>query len=98
MILYTADNLRQLRALGALRVIGTPINGKLARFRVSQAGLAAAAHRQGPGAVMNYLAFQRNGGWTANASRLTKDLRELYESVETRLREFENVEIDSYEN
>lgn len=42
---------------------GRQIDGKLARFPVTEAGLLAAAHRQGAGMLAPYFAFQRANNW-----------------------------------
>jgi hypothetical protein len=75
---------RQLRANGSFDFLNTTIDGRVARFTVTRAGLIAAGPREGAGATRNYLIKLYDAGFTsARASLSREDLR-----VETRLRTF----------
>ena len=53
----------------------------------------AAAHRQGAGMVKQYLDHQRRHNWTTNPKTFPKNKKDQFLSVETRLREFQNVPV-----
>lgn len=84
---FLNDTERQLRAYGAFRYIGSRIDGRVAPFTVTRAGLIAAGHREGANATRLYLNRLRNSGFSSPRARLSEqDLR-----VETRLRTFAGV-------
>jgi hypothetical protein len=81
-----------VKTLGLEKDIGTKFIGKLGKpITITQSGLMAAAHWQGAGYVDKYQKFQNGSDWKSNFSTIrdTK-LREKYESIETRLRLFQN--------
>ena len=88
---YIADNLRQLKAKGATGKIGQEISGIKAKFRITENGLLAAAHRAGPGATSLYLKHLERHGWKSDPSTFPTRLRDPFLTVETRLREFESI-------
>jgi hypothetical protein len=49
----------------------------------------AAAHKEGPGAVRDYLKFQNENGWSSDFSKSEGD-RRRFEAIETRLRLFQD--------
>jgi hypothetical protein len=87
-------NEAQLKAFGADTKIGTEVDGIKEKFPISDAGLAAAAHRAGAGAVKEYLELMEKHGWDSKkaAAELSGNAKERYLSVETRLREFSRVQ------
>ncbi len=90
---YMKRNLDQLRANGALGDMGQKISGVKAQITVTESGLLAAAHRQGAGMVKRYLDHQRRHNWTTNPKTFPKNKKDQFLSVETRLREFQNVPV-----
>ena len=90
---YMKRNLDQLRANGALGDMGQKISGVKAQITVTESGLPAAAHRQGAGMVKRYLDHQRRHNWTTNPKTFPKNKKDQFLSVETRLREFQNVPV-----
>ncbi len=81
---YLQDTERQLKADGLFGFTGKSIDGLRARFTITRAGLIAAAHREGAGAVYNYLDRITKNGSTSKGIALTRQER----AVETRLRTF----------
>ncbi len=72
--------------------IGRRFPGKLGKgITVTENGLLAAAHRQGHGMVKKYLEHQRRTNWKSDFSEYKTKERTKYESVETRLRLFQDV-------
>ena len=89
---YMAKTEGYLKHYGSYDEIGRSFPGKLGvGITVTENGLLAAAHRQGIGEVRSYLKHQRETGWTSDFSNLDTDVKEIYESVETRLRLFQNI-------
>lgn len=96
------------RQLGALRLekgnrqsevpldlIGQEIDGLEGRFKLTEGGLIAAAHRAGAPTVRDYLKRQRDSGWKSDLSKWPSDPREkkMYQALETRLRKFETLPV-----
>jgi hypothetical protein len=81
---YLRDTERQLRANGGLAYIGSNIDGRLASFSVTRAGLIAAGHREGAEATLRYLQRVAGNGFTSRG--LTLDARQ--QAIETRFRTF----------
>jgi hypothetical protein len=69
------------------------VSGVKAQITVTESGLLAAAHRQGAGMVKQYLDHQRRHNWTTNPKTFPKNKKNQFLSVETRLREFQNVPV-----
>jgi len=80
-----------LDTLHAFVHVGQPVRGLNGNFLIGEAGLLAAAHRQGQGAVARYLAHQQAHGWNSDFSELAEDTRRVFQSIETRLRVFASV-------
>ncbi len=71
---------------------GQEIAGIIGNFKVTPVGLMAAAHAEGQGRVRAYIEYQQNNGWRSSFDNLNEDTRLRYLRIETRLREFENVQ------
>jgi hypothetical protein len=92
---YIRDNERQLQRRGAYSFIGREfigIHGE--RITITEAGLAAAAHRAGATEVMGFLRElqarnSETNEWRSYPERLNRDKIEAYSTIETRLREFQ---------
>jgi hypothetical protein len=81
---FLNDTERQLRANGSFDFLGTTINGRVAPFTLTRAGLIAAGHREGARETRDYLRSLEGSGFASAQATLTRqDLR-----VETRLRTF----------
>jgi hypothetical protein len=89
---FNADNLVQLKTHGSLEYVGREVDGLRARFIITEAGLAAAAHRLGPTAVSDYLRFLQSQNWNSEALKGAgvHDAAK-FKAVETRLRTFEKI-------
>ena len=85
---------RQLSANGARRHVGQRIEGIVAPFTITESSLRAAAHRGGAGGVRQYLYYQERNGWKSDFSGLPTKTREMFEAIETRLRELKNATYD----
>ena len=90
---YLKSNYQQLKNKGALNYLGTPMHGLVNDFNITNTGLLAASHREGSGAVNNYLnnlVKNRNGQYYINYDEITDNrLSEMFKRIETRLRNFE---------
>lgn len=75
---------RQLRANGAFDYVGRSVNGIVAPFPISRAGLIAAGHKQGARKTRGYLSRVESGGYSSQGLALDPDER----AIETRLRTF----------
>jgi hypothetical protein len=85
--IYMADNQRQLVTGGVTSAIGQRVQGLEAPFNITFAGLMAAAHKEGAGAVKYYVEFLKRNSWNSSAivgSKYEKELRR----IEFRLRTF----------
>ncbi|MDK9722300.1 MAG: hypothetical protein OEL53_14075 [Rhodospirillales bacterium] len=49
---------------------GKEIDGIVGKFKITDAGLAAAAHRDGEGVVRDYLEHQQKNGWKSDFSKI----------------------------
>ena len=85
---YLLDNDRQLRANGAKKFIGMEVVGIVGTFKISEGGLAAAAHRGGPGDIRDYLQFRRDN---PPGAPIPPKERRRFLPIETRLREAERL-------
>jgi hypothetical protein len=88
---YMDAQARQLRAKGTMRYIGAEINGLEGKFTITESGLAAAAHRQGAGAVNVYFKYLEAHGWKSDFSALSNEDKYSFQTIERRLRTFEHV-------
>ncbi len=88
--IYMAENWRQLTVAKAMDRIGQTVQSKDGLFKITLAGLMAAAHREGPDAVRKYLAFLAGKNWQSPGKRTptNKDgLPEVNSEIERRMRE-----------
>ena len=90
---YLKSNYQQLKNKGALNYVGTPMHGLVNDFDITNTGLLAASHREGAGAVNNYLnnlVKNQNGRYYINYKGIADNrLSEMFKRIETRLRNFE---------
>ena len=95
-------NEQQIAANGSDTNVGQKIEGLAATFPITETGLAAAAHRAGPGAVNEYVRRMERNDWNSQkglneiqrTGRNPDEIRtksEMHKAIETRLREFGNV-------
>lgn len=66
---------------------GREIEGKLATFKVTEAGLVAAAHRQGAGMLAPYFEFQKDNNWKSGdfeniPDRVVAQIAKLQEGID----------------
>lgn len=84
---------RQLQNNGSRQYLGISIRGIVNNFAITDTGLLAASHREGAGAVHNYLSHlerDENGRYYMNYDSISDTRqREMFKRIETRLREFE---------
>ena len=84
---------RQLENNGSRQYLGAPIRGVVDNFTITDTGLLAASHREGAGAVHNYLSHlesDKNGRYYMNYNNISDTRqRDMFKRIETRLREFE---------
>ena len=73
--------------------IGQKIEGIKAEFEVTHNGLYAAAHRWGAGMLRDYLNFEEKNGWKSDFSKLPEEKADAFKAIETRLREFQDIEV-----
>ena len=87
------SNYGQLKNKGALNYIGFPVRGIVDNFNITDTGLLAASHREGSGAVnqyLNHLEKDQNGQYYMNYDNVTNPrMNEMFKRIETRLRTFE---------
>ncbi len=97
-----ARNDKQLKSNGAYNHVGKDVDGLEAKFKITESGLLAAAHRQGARAVRDYLVRMRENEWNSqkgldeiqNSDRSPKEIESMekaHKAIEQRLREFANV-------
>lgn len=83
----------QLQNNGSRQYLGYPIKGIVDNFDITDTGLLAASHREGAGAVHNYLSHlekDENGRYYLNYDKVSDPRqREMFKRIETRLRKFE---------
>ncbi|MBF0356487.1 MAG: peptidoglycan-binding protein [Alphaproteobacteria bacterium] len=53
---------------------GQEIDGVVGKFKITDAGLVAAAHRDGEGVVKDYLSHQKKNGWKSDFSNIDSDV------------------------
>ncbi|MCH8197041.1 MAG: hypothetical protein IH904_03060 [Proteobacteria bacterium] len=85
-------NEEQLRVKknNAVQYLGQQIDGVKAKFKISSSGLLAAAYREGARAVRQYLDHQKANKWVSNP-KIFPAGSNIFRSIETRLRVFENI-------
>ncbi len=93
-----------LKGKGAYDHIGQTIIGILKPFKITEAGLLAAAHRRGPTRVKQYLKHQQRsnwrsytagwGFWKSDFKGLEEGTTRIFKQIEKRLRTFEHVPYD----
>lgn len=90
---YMKSNYGQLKNKGALNYIGFPVRGIVDNFNITDTVLLAASHREGSGAVnqyLNHLEKDQNGQYYMNYDNITNPrMNEMFKRIETRLRTFE---------
>jgi hypothetical protein len=92
---YLANNERELRRLGVLQRADDPARNTVRDFdgaplRLTRSGLAAAAHREGPTAVRNFLRH-RDAGLPRPAPVQGRGDLSSFNEITRRLREFADV-------
>jgi len=100
---YIDRKVATARRLGLFADVGQTIEGIRAPFRLSHAGIVAAIHREGEGAVEAYLAHLRDHGRRSDATTFpggtirgsNRVFRDAFLAVETRLRTFETVPLEA---
>lgn len=89
---YLESNYNQLQNKGALNYLGTPMQGIIDNFDITNTGLLAASHREGAGAVNNYLNHlvkNQNGRYYINYDNISDPkMSDMFKRIETRLRKF----------
>jgi len=82
----------QLKNNGSSEYLGYPIKGIVDNFDITDTGLLAASHREGAGAVHNYLSHlekDSNGRYYIDYDKISDPrIREMFKRIETRLRRF----------
>jgi hypothetical protein len=76
--------------------IGQKIQSIEGEFEISLNGLYVAAHSWGARMLREYLDFEEANGWNSEASLFPVDKLDAFEEIETRLREFQNIEVSRY--
>lgn len=64
------------------------IDGIVAPFEITEAGIMAAAHRRGAGKVKEYFDHIEATNWRSDPSTFPSDMAKKFREIETRLREF----------
>jgi hypothetical protein len=87
---YIAIQESYLSRFGAYKYLETkPYPGVLGLgVKISESGLAAAAHRRGARAVKRYLEFQAANGWSSD---FPPAKARIFKEIEKRIREFQNI-------
>ncbi|MBI5122030.1 MAG: hypothetical protein HZA67_13590, partial [Rhodospirillales bacterium] len=67
-----------INEIGAKKHIGQEIDGVVGKFKISEAGLAAAAHRDGEGIVRDYLKHQQKNGWKSDFNKIDPNVAERW--------------------
>lgn len=90
---YFQVKYRQLQSNGSLKYLGYPFKGVINNFDITDTGLLAASHREGAGAVHNFLSHlekDANGRYYLDYDKIQNlKQRDTFKHIETRLREFE---------
>lgn len=88
---YLGKTETYLQSNGSTKHLGQDIDGIKAKIKVTRSGLVSAAHRQGAANVKRYLNHMQKHEWKSDASAFDQKDRDTFLSIETRLREFQNV-------
>lgn len=88
---YHEANIRYLKVNGAWGMKGQTFKGIKAPITITETGLVAAAHRQGAGAVHDYLNHVFTHKRASDPHTFPRGKSDAYMAIETRLREFQNV-------
>jgi hypothetical protein len=74
--------------------IGKTITGIKGDISVTESGLVAAMHKRGPTGVIRYFRWLESKGWNSkdHQKEMPTDSRDSFLEIETRLREFQDVE------
>lgn len=90
---YFQAKYNQLQSNGSLKYLGYPFKGVINSFDITDTGLLAASHREGAGAVHNFLSHlekDANGRYYLDYNKIQNlKQRDTFKHIETRLREFE---------
>jgi hypothetical protein len=85
---------KNLKNLGVLKTQGQVFRGvKGTDIKITEAGLIAAAHREGQSRVGDYINHIRKQGWKSDAANFPNGTGDSYLKVETRLRQFQNTRL-----
>jgi hypothetical protein len=92
-----AQNERRIESKRIPEIYGNKIEGLRGTIEITEAGVMAAAHRQGATAVIAYLEHIKSSGWTSRApnasetgaSNFPAGKDAAFRAIETRLREFQ---------
>lgn len=76
---FFAGKEESLRRTGTFNHVGQDVNGVKGDFKVSEAGLLAAAHRDGEGAVKAYIEHQKKNNWRSQFDNLDKGVKEKFD-------------------
>ena len=74
--------------------VGKEVEGIESKFKITQAGLLAAAHRRGPTALLGYLRHQKQYNWKSDPTAWGSKHDTTFRAIEKRLREFQNIPYD----
>jgi hypothetical protein len=80
-----------LKDNGAKDYLGQTIEGIKGDFEITEAGLAAAAHREGAKGTKEYLDHLKNHDWKSDPETFPSGKDKEFRAIETRLRTFEQV-------
>ncbi|MBO4294075.1 MAG: hypothetical protein J5896_01355 [Alphaproteobacteria bacterium] len=90
---FMQSKYKQLQNNGSYKYFGYPIRGIVDNFNITDTGLLAASHREGAGAVHNYLSHLEkgeDGRYYINYDQISDPkTQEMFKRIETRLRRFE---------
>jgi len=86
---------KQIGGYGLRQYLGQEVDGIVARFPVTEAGMQAAAHRWGSKNLRHYLEYQAENNWVSDFSGLGEETEAKYRAIETRLRTFSELPLRS---
>ena len=85
---YLERTRRNAVAEGVFTRLGKTIDGIVAPFEITEAGIMAAAHRMGATKLREYLEHIEATGWRSDPTTFPEGRNDDYRAVEKRLREF----------
>jgi hypothetical protein len=85
----TAAKDKQLETNGAKKHLGQTVQGIKGEFEITEARLAAAAHRHGARGTKDYLDHLKNHDWKSDPATFPPGKKREFHETETRLRTFE---------